>query len=235
MEEDLNIFDKIKTLDQALEYITDGCTLMYGGFGGVGTSPLLIEGIIKKGVRDLYLIGNDGGFPDVGIGRVICNGQAKRLTATHIGSNPIAGKLMNEGKLEVEFVPQGTFAERVRAGGAGIGGVLIDVGIGTKVEEGKTKIDFKGRKYIIEEPLTADVGIIFAKKADPFGNLVYSKSARNFQPLVAMASKVTIVHALEIVELGELDPEEIITPGIFVDVIVTGQGGEWKWNWEKER
>lgn len=229
-----NRFEKIKSLEEAMTHIKDGTTLMYGGFGGVGTSPLLIDAIIKKGVKDLCLIGNDSGFPNIGIGLVICNGQAKKLITTHIGSNPVAGKLMQSGEMEVEFSPQGTLAERIRAGGAGIGGVLIDVGLGTEVEKGKPRYSFQGKEYIIESPLTADVGIVYALKADPFGNLVYHKSARNFNPLVAMASKITIVHAQEIVELGELDPEAVVTPGVFVDIIVTGTGGEWTWKWEQE-
>ena len=227
-----NIFGKIKTVEEAMTYIKDQTVLMFGGFGGVGTSPLLIEEIVKKNVKELTLIGNDSGFPDIGIGRVICNGQVKKMITTHIGSNPVAGKLMTEGHLEIEFSPQGTFAERIRAGGGGLGGVLIDVGFGTVVEEGKEVISVKGKSFLLETPLTAEVGIVYAKAADPFGNLIFDKTARNFNPLVAMASDITIVHAEEIVPLGELNPEEIITPGIYVDVIVTGKGGDWKWVWE---
>lgn len=224
---------KLGSLAEASAYLKDGISLMYGGFGGVGSSPLLIDEIVKKNIRNLTLIGNDAGFPEVGIGRVVCNGQAKKLITTHIGSNPFAGKFMNEGTLEVEFSPQGTFAERIRAGGAGVGGVLIDVGLGTMVEEGKPKVEFQGKTWLIEAPLRADVAIIYARKADTFGNLVYDKSARNFNPLMAMAADVTIVHAEEVVECGELDPEEVITPGIYVDLIITGTGGEWTWAWER--
>ena len=233
METTKNRFGKVRTLAEAMEHITDGITLMYGGFGGVGTSPLLIDAILRKNVRDLCLIGNDSGFPEIGIGRIICNGQAKRLITSHIGSNPTAGKLMQSGDLEVEFSPQGTLAERIRAGGAGIGAVLVDVGIGTSVAEGKPLYELNGKTYLVETPLTADVGIVYAAKADSFGNLVYRRSARNFNPLVAMASRLTIVHAEEIVEPGGLDPESVVTPGVFVDIIVTGSGGEWKWNWEQ--
>ncbi len=229
-----NVFGKIKEVDEAMTHINDHTVLMYGGFGGVGTSPLLINEIVKKNVKDLTLIGNDSGFPQIGIGRVICNGQAKKMITTHIGSNPVAGQLMTEGKLEIEFSPQGTLAERVRAGGTGLGGVLINVGLGTVIEKGKETIKVDGKTYLLEKPLRADVGIIYAKAADPFGNLIYDKTARNFNPLVAMASDVTIVHAEEIVPLGELDPEEIITPGVYVDIIVTGEGGKWKWVWEQE-
>ncbi len=227
-----NTFEKIVSIQDAMSYIHDGTVLMYGGFGGVGTSPLIIDEIIKKDVKDLILIGNDTGFPEVGIGRVVCNEQVKKIITTHIGSNPVAGKLMNEGKLEVEFSPQGTFAERVRAGGVGLGGVLVDIGLGTVVEKGKSMIDVEGTTYLLEKPLRADVGIVYAKAADPFGNLIYDKTARNFNPLVAMASDVTIVHAEEIVPLGGLNPEAIITPGVYVDKIITGKGGEWQWAWQ---
>ena len=227
-----NVYDKIKPLEKALEVITDGISLLYGGFGGCGTSPLLVDAIFRKNVKELTLIGNDAGFPEIGVGRLICNGQVRKMITTHIGSNPVAGKLMNEGKLEIEFSPQGTFAERIRAGGSGIGGILTDVGLGTSVEQGKRKIVHGEKEWLIESPLRADVAIVKALKADPFGNLVFEKSGRNFNPLAAAAADITIVHADEIVELGSLDPEEIVTPGVFVDMIVTGDGGEWKWAWE---
>lgn len=227
-----NTFNKIKSLDVALSHIHDGITLMYGGFGGVGTSPLLIDGIVTKGVRDLILIGNDAGFPEVGVGRLIANNQVAKMITTHIGSNPMAGMLMSEGKLTVEFSPQGIFAERVRAGGAGIGGILSDTGIGTFIGENKQMVVSGGKDYFIEPALRAEVGIVCAKAADPFGNCVFEKTARNMNPLVAMASDITIVHAREIVPLGALDPESIVTPGVFVDVIVTGEGGLWKWSWQ---
>ena len=167
-----NRFGKVKTLSEAMEHITDGITLMYGGFGGVGTSPLLIDAMYRKNVRDLRLIGNDSGFPEIGIGRIICNGQAKSLVTSHIGSNPVAGKLMESGKLDVEFCPQGTLAERIRAGGAGIGGILVDVGIGTTVARGKPVYNLNGVDYLVETPLTADVGIVYEAKSDTIGNLV---------------------------------------------------------------
>ena len=227
-----NVYGKLKSLEEALAVIEDGCRLMYGGFGGVGTSPLLIDAIFSKGVRRLTLIGNDAGFPQVGVGRVVCNGQVARMITTHIGSNPVAGKMMNEGTMEIEFSPQGTFAERVRAGGAGVGGILLDVGLGTLVAQNKPTVIFEDKEWLIESPLRADVALVYAAKADPFGNLIYDKSARNFNPLVATAADITIVHAEEVVELGDLDPEEIVTPGVYVDMIVTGKGGEWTWAWE---
>jgi acetate CoA/acetoacetate CoA-transferase alpha subunit len=224
--------NKIVTLEEALEHISDGCTLMYGGFGGVGTPPTLVQGILAKGVKDLTLIGNDTGFPDIGIGRLVTAERAKKVIASHIGSNPNAGKLMTEGKLQVEFSPQGTLAERIRAGGVGLGGIFVDVGIGTIAEEGKDKIVIEGKEYLVETALTAEVSIVHAKKADSLGNLVYDKTACNFNPLVAMAGAFTIAEVEEIVPAGELDPECIATPGIYVDMVIPTKGVNWKWAWQ---
>ncbi|WNF35653.1 CoA transferase subunit A [Bacillaceae bacterium IKA-2] len=223
---------KVCSIDEALAHIHDGITLMYGGFGGVGNPPTLINGILDKGVRDLHLIGNDTGFPTIGIGKLISQGRVTSLIASHIGSNPIAGKLMTEGKLKVEFSPQGTLAERIRAGGMGLGGILTDVGIDMMVAENKETVELNGKPYLIETALTADVAIVYAKKADVYGNLIFDKSARNTNPLVAMAGKFTIAEVEEIVPLGELNPEEIVTPGVFVDMIIKSQGVDWKWVWE---
>ncbi|WHX65975.1 CoA transferase subunit A [Peribacillus frigoritolerans] len=224
--------NKIVTLEEALEHISDGCTLMYGGFGGVGTPPTLVQGILAKGVKELTLIGNDTGFPDIGIGRLVTAERAKKVIASHIGSNPNAGKLMTEGKLQVEFSPQGTLAERIRAGGVGLGGIFVDVGIGTIAEEGKDKIVIEGKEYLVETALTAEVSIVHAKKADSLGNLVYDKTACNFNPLVAMAGAFTIAEVEEIVPAGELDPECIATPGIYVDMVIPTKGVNWKWAWQ---
>lgn len=224
--------NKIVTMEEALEHISDGCTLMYGGFGGVGTPPTLVQGILDKGVKELTLIGNDTGFPDIGIGRLVTAERAKKVIASHIGSNPNAGKLMTEGKLQVEFSPQGTLAERIRAGGVGLGGIFVDVGIGTIAEEGKDKIVIEGKEYLVETALTAEVSIVHAKKADSLGNLVYDKTACNFNPLVAMAGAFTIAEVEEIVPAGELDPECIATPGIYVDMVIPTKGVNWKWAWQ---
>ena len=224
--------DKTTSIGEALKHIEDGITLMFGGFGGVGNPPTIIDAILDKGVKELTLIGNDAGFPDIGIGRLVTNGRARKLIASHIGSNPIAGKLMTEGKLIVEFFPQGTLAEKIRAGGVGLGGIFTDVGIGSIAEEGKKKINLDGKEYLVEPALTADVSIVYAKKADPFGNLIYDKSARNTNPLVAMAGNFTIAEVEEIVPLGELDPESVVTPGVFVDMVLPSKGVTWKWPWE---
>lgn len=226
------LINKVVPIEEALSFIEDGCTLMFGGFGGVGNPPTLINEIIRKDVKELTLIGNDTGFPDIGIGRIVSRGMAKKIIVSHIGSNPIAGKLMMEGKMEVEFSPQGTLVERIRAGGVGLGGILTDIGLDSMVEEGKQKITVAGKEYLVETALTADVSIVYAKRADTFGNLIYETSARNTNPLVAMAGKWTIAEVEEIVEIGELNPEEIITPGIYVDRVVKSKGVDWKWAWE---
>lgn len=225
---------KVRTLEEALLAITDGCTLMYGGFGGIGSPPTMIEGILQKGIKDLTIIGNDTGFPQIGIGRLITAGRVKKVIASHIGSNPNAGLRMEEGTMEVVFYPQGTLAEKIRAGGVGLGGILVDVGVGTIMEQGKAAVSIDENKYLVEPALTADVAIVHAKKADPYGNLVYDKSGRNLNPLVAMAGKFTIAEVDEIVPLGELNPENIVTPGIFVDMVILSKGVTWEWVWEKK-
>lgn len=228
-----NPFGKITTLEKAMELFHDGMTLMFGGFGGVGTPPGLIDGILEKGIRNLTLIGNDTGFPHIGIGKLVSQERAKKVIASHIGSNPFAGQFMHEGKLEVEFSPQGILAERIRAGGVGLPGILSDIGKDIElVAGGKQRVLLNGKEYLVEEALTAEVSIVFAKKADEYGNLIYDKSARNTNPLVAMAGTITIAEVEEIVPLGNLDAEEIITPGVFVDYIIPTKGVNWKWAWE---
>lgn len=229
-----NPFGKITTLEKVLKYFYDGMTIMFGGFGGVGSPPTLIDGILEKGVKDLTLIGNDTGFPHIGIGKIVSQGRAKKVIASHIGSNQIAGQMMNAGELEVEFSPQGTLAERIRAGGVGIAAILTDIGMDNElVTKDKEKVRINGKEFLVETALTAEVSIVYAKKADPYGNLIYDKSARNTNPLVAMAGDITIVEAEEIVPLGSLHPEEIVTPGVFVDFIIPSGGVNWKWAWEQ--
>lgn len=216
-----------------MEFFHDGMTVMFGGFGGVGSPPTLIDGILEKGVQNLILIGNDTGFPHIGIGKIVSRGLAKKVIASHIGSNPIAGQLMHDGKLEVEFSPQGILAERIRAGGVGLPAILSDIGIDNElVSKDKPRYAFDGKNYLVETALTAPVSIIYAKKADEYGNLIYDKSARNTNPLVAMAGDITIAEVEEIVPMGSLDPDEIITPGVFVDYLIPSKGVNWKWAWE---
>ncbi|MDM5154839.1 CoA transferase subunit A [Bacillus sp. DX1.1] len=227
-----NTFGKLKAVEEIMSYFHDDMTLMFGGFGGIGSPPSLIQAIVEKEISGLHLIGNDTGFPDVGIGRLVTNERVKSLITSHIGSNPNAGRQLNEGRLHIEFSPQGTLAERIRAGGVGLGGILVDVGVDTIVEEGKQTVEMNGKTFLVETALTAEVAIVYAKKADPFGNLVFDKSARNMNPHIAMAGDITIVEAEEIVPLGSLDPEEIVVPGVFVDYIVPSEGVNWKWVWE---
>ncbi|MBN8200137.1 CoA transferase subunit A [Bacillus sp. NTK034] len=228
-----NTFNKIIEIDEAMKHFRDGMIIMFGGFGGIGTPPALIDGILENGFKDLTLIGNDSGFPHIGIGKVVSQGRAKKMIASHIGSNPVAGQLMTDGKMEVEFSPQGILAERIRAGGVGIPAILSDIGLDNDiVTSNKQTCNLSGKKYLIESALTAEISIVFAKKADPYGNLIYDKSARNTNPIVAMAGDMTIAEVEEIVPLGSLDPDEIITPGVFVDYIVPSKGVNWKWAWE---
>jgi acetate CoA/acetoacetate CoA-transferase alpha subunit len=225
--------NKISSYENIKSLFFNNMILMFGGFGGVGSPPTIIHNILNWGTRDLTIIGNDTGFPHIGIGQLIAENRVKKVIASHIGSNPIAGRLMSEGTLEVEFSPQGILAERIRAGGVGLKGIISDIGIDDPyLNKGKKVIEIEGHPYLVESALSAQVGIVLAKKADPFGNLVYDKSARNTNPLVAMASDITIVEAEEIVDTGELDPEQIVTSGVFVDYIVPSKGVDWKWIWE---
>lgn len=215
--------DKMKTIDQAMEHIKDGMTIMIGGFMGIGTPELLIDAMIEKGVKDLTIIANDSGLPDRGIGRLVVNKQVKRIIASHIGLNPETGRQMNSGELIVDLVPQGTLAEQIRAGGAGIGGFLTETGIGTEIEEGKQKIQVNDKTYLLELPLKADLALIRASIIDKQGNVYYRGATRNFNPLIATAADLVIAAAEQVVEVGGIDPSDVMTPGIFVDIIVEGE------------
>ncbi len=232
----MNQFNKVTDYDKIQSLFFDGMTLLFGGFGGVGTPPSIIDCLIETGVKDIKLIGNDAGFPWIGIGKFISLGRAQSLIASHIGSNPMAGELMHQGKLKVEFSPQGILVERIRAGGVGLNGFLTEIGKGTQLAYDKPLIRIGDKEFLFEAPITGDVGIVYAKKADTFGNLIFDKTARNTNPYVAMASNTTIVEAEEIVEMGELNPEEIIVPGIYVKHIVASKakGYNWKWKWEMQ-
>ena len=211
--------DKIRTIDEAASYIKDGMTVAVGGFIGAGTPEKLIDAVIAKGIKDLTLICNDTALPDKGVGKWVVNRVVSRIIVSHIGTNPETGRQMNAGELEVELVPQGTLAERVRAAGAGLGGILTHTGIGTVVEEGKEKITVNGKEYLLELPLKADVALLKGSIVDKKGNIYYKKATRNFNPLMATAADLVIVEAEKIVEVGELDPTDVMTPSIFVDII----------------
>lgn len=211
---------KFKTIDEVLEFIKDGQTIMFGGFLGTGTAETIVDAMVKKGVKDITLICNDTGFVDKGVGKLVVNKQVKKVIASHIGTNPEAGRMMHTKELEVELVPQGTLAERVRAGGAGLGGILTPTGLGTVVAEGKDIIEVDGKQYLLEKPLRADVAIVFGSVVDRKGNILYNKTTRNFNPLMATAADLVIVEAEKVVEVGEIEPESVMTPHIFVDYIV---------------
>ena len=230
-----NHFGKIRTYEDIKPLFKNGQSILFGGFGGVGTPPGLVNAILEANIQDLLLIGNDAGFSQIGIGKLVTAKRVRKMIVSHIGSNPNAGTMMHNGEIDIEFSPQGTLVERIRAGGMGLGGVLTDIGLDASfVSQGKQVIELNNRKYLVEPALTADLAIVFAKQADPYGNLIFDKSARNTNPLVAMAGKLTIVEAEKIVPLGELNPEEIVTPGAFVDMIVPSKGVDWKWVWEKQ-
>jgi len=213
---------KLRSYDEVVEYITDGMTIMVGGFLGVGTPETLIDKLVAKGVTDLTLIANDTAFIDKGVGKLVANKMLKRAIVSHIGTNRETGRQLNAGEMIVDLVPQGTLAEQVRAGGTGLGGFLTPTGVGTIIEEGKQKMTIDGIEYLLEMPLRADVALIYGSTVDKKGNVCYNGTTRNFNPLMAMAADLVIVEAEKIVETGEIDPNNVITPSIFIDYIVGG-------------
>jgi acetate CoA/acetoacetate CoA-transferase alpha subunit len=211
---------KIITAEQAAELVKSGDSLMVGGFMLAGTPLTLVDAICDRGLDGFTLIANDAGLPGKGAGRLICEKRVKHMIASHIGTNKEAGALMSTGEMKIDLVPQGTLAERIRTGGAGLGGFLTPTGIGTQAEEGKQKIAKNGMEYLIEDPLRAKVALIRAHKADKAGNLVYRGATRNFNVPMATAADIVIVEVEEIVEIGGMDPDMVVTPGIFVDYLV---------------
>lgn len=210
---------KIKSINEAVSCIKDGMTVAVGGFMAVGTPEKLVDAVIARGIKDLTLICNDTAFVDKGVGKWVVNKVVSRVIVSHVGTNPETGRQMNEGELKVDLVPQGTLAERIRAAGAGLGGILTHTGIGTVVEERKQKLTVGGKEYLLELPLKADVALIRGSIADKKGNVYYSKATKNFNPIMATAADVVIVEAEKIVEVGELDASDVMTPSVFVDVI----------------
>ena len=224
------MIDKIKTADEAVAGIQDGASIMVGGFMACGTPEILIDALVRKNVRNLTIICNDAGVPGRGVGKLVSNGQVKTLIASHVGLNPEVAQRMNtdveEDKLECILVPQGTLAERVRAGGTGLGGFLTPTGVGTIVAEGKQVLNVGGKDYLLELPLRADFAFIRGTVTDKFGNTTYNGTTRTFNPMMAAAADHVIVGACEVVEIGDIDPNNVVTSGIFVDAIV---GGEKQW------
>ncbi|MBC6695740.1 CoA transferase subunit A [Terrisporobacter mayombei] len=214
--------NKIISIDNLSEIVKDSMTIMVSGFMGCGSPHKIIDKLIELGVKDLTLVCNDTGLLDYGVGKMVVAKQFKKIQATHIGLNPEAIRQLNEKETEFELIPQGTMAERIRSAGAGLGGVITPTGIGTLVAEGKETIVIDGKQYLIEKPIKADIAIIGASKVDEKGNAYYSGSGRNFAPIMATAADVVIVEADEVVKVGEIDQEHVMTPHIFVDYIING-------------
>jgi 3-oxoacid CoA-transferase subunit A len=204
----------------------DGMTIMAGGFGLCGIPEMLITAIRESGVKDLTVISNNCGVDDFGLGILLAGGQIRKMISSYVGENKLFERLYLSGELELEFNPQGTLAERIRAGGAGIPAFFTRTGVGTLVAEGKEVREFDGELYVMERGLTADLSIVKAWKGDPAGNLVFRKTARNFNPMMATAGKVTVAEVEELLAVGALDPNQIHTPGIYVDRILQGVGYE---------
>lgn len=215
---------KICTVEEAVAHIHNGMSIMVGGFLNVGTPEGLVQGVVDKGVRKLTLISNDTGFPGKGVGKLQDHHCLAKVHTSYVGAHPEYSKAMEGGELEVILTPQGTLAEQIRSGGAGLGGFLTPTGVGTIAGEGKEEIRIGDKTYLMEYPLLGDVALIKAYQGDASGNLVYRRSAQNFNPLMAMASKIVIAEVEEIVPVGSIDPDHVMTPGIFVDFLVK-EGG----------
>jgi len=208
------------TLQEAVAKIPNGASLMVGGFMGVGTPESVIDELLQQGKRDLTVIANDTALPGVGIGKLVSANALRKVVASHIGLNPETQKKMLAGEIEVELVPQGTLIERIRAGGFGLGGFLTPTGVGTIVEEGKRKVEVDGREYLLELPLRADFALVRAFLADYLGNLTYALTARNFNPVIAMAADTVIVDAEHVVPVGMISPDHVMTPAPVVDYLI---------------
>ncbi|MDK2823572.1 MAG: acetate CoA/acetoacetate CoA-transferase alpha subunit [Clostridia bacterium] len=213
---------KVISIAEAVDMVQEGMTIMVSGFWGIGAPEKVIDALVEKGTGNLTGISISTSLVDRGIGKLVANRQFKKVIVSYIGRNPATMEQYEAGQLEVEFVPQGTLAERIRAGGFGLGGILTPTGVGTELEKGKQRMTIDGKDYLLELPLKADIALIKAHKADKSGNLIYRKAARNTNPLMAAAADITIVQADEIVETGMIDPDEVMTPGIFVDYLVQG-------------
>lgn len=211
---------KFISIEEAVSKVKDGMTIMVGGFLANGTPNKIVDALAKSGVKNLTLICNDTAFPDRGVGQLIANKQVKKLFVSHIGTNPCTSEQMNSGELEIEFCPQGSLAERVRAGGCGLGGILTQTGMGTIVAEGKQVINVDGKDYLLEKPLRADIALVGASLGDKAGNLVYRGTSQNFNPLMASAADLVIAEVNELVEVGEIAAENVKTPSIMVDYII---------------
>ncbi|CTQ70747.1 CoA transferase subunit A [Roseibium alexandrii] len=202
---------------EAAEMIPDGSSLLIGGFMGVGTPHRLVDALVARGAKDMIVIANDTAMPGKGIGKLVTSGCVSKVIASHIGLNPETQQKMISGEIEVDLVPQGTLVERIRAAGVGLGGILTPTGIGTLVEDGKQTVTVNGKNYLLEEPLGGDFALIAAQQADYVGNLEYSLTAHNFNPIMAMAGATVIAEPQTIVPVGVISPDSVKTPGILVD------------------
>jgi 3-oxoacid CoA-transferase subunit A len=213
----------VASVEEAIADVFDGAIIMVGGFGLCGMPENLIRALAKKGVKNLTTISNNAGVDGLGMGLLLANGQIRRHIGTYVGENKLLEQMVLNGTVQLDLVPQGTFSERIRAGGAGIPAFYTPAGVGTVVAEEKETREFEGRMYVMERALKADFAFVKAWKADPWGNLVYRKTARNFNPMMATAAKVTIAEVESIVSLGELDPDKIHTPSVFVKRVFQGE------------
>lgn len=213
----------VANADEAVRDISDGATIMVGGFGLCGNPENLIRALVRKGVKNLTTISNNAGVDGFGIGLLLSAGQIRKHIGTYVGENKLLEKMVLDGRMQLELVPQGTFAERIRAGGAGIPAFFTPTGFGTLVAENKETREFDGRPYLMERALKADFALVKAWKGDKWGNLVYRKTARNFNPMMATAARVTIAEVEHLVEVGELNPDEVHTPSVFVKRIFQGE------------
>ncbi|MDR2854415.1 MAG: CoA transferase subunit A [Prevotellaceae bacterium] len=212
--------NKIISVEHTLSFLKDGMTVMIGGFLANGTPEKIVDTIAASGIKNLTLICNDTAFPERGFGKLFVNKQVSKVITSYIGANPVCGEQLDAGELQVEFVPQGTLAERLRAAGCGLGGILTPTGLGTLIAQGKQIVNVDGKDYLLEKPLRADVALICASVGDKSGNLVYRGTSQNFNPLMAMAADVVIAEVGELVETGTIPPENIKTQGILVDYLV---------------
>lgn len=215
-----------KDAKSALEGVKDGMTILVGGFGLCGIPENLIVALRDTGAKNLTCVSNNAGVDDFGLGLLLHTRQIKKMISSYVGENKTFEKQFLSKELELEFAPQGTLAERLRAGGAGIPAFYTPTGVGTLIAEGKEVREFNGRPYLLEKGITGDFALVKAWKADKFGNLVFRKTARNFNPMIATAGKITVVEVEELVEVGELDPDQIHTPGVFVQRIIKGPSYE---------
>ena len=216
------MINKIISAKKAADMVKEGMTIMVGGFLANGTPENIVDALVEKNVKNLTLICNDTGFPDKGVGKMVVNKQFKKMIASHVGTNPETANQMNSGETEVVLTPQGTLAEKIRCGGNGLGGFYTPTGIGTEVAEGKEVKVINGKEYLFETPLRADVALLKASVVDKKGNMIFNKTMKNFNPMMATAADLVIVEADKIVEVGEIDPEHVMCSGIFVDYIVGG-------------